>query len=232
MQRTRQRQARMKFWWAWANRNRLFWANLVILGAVAVVGFLLPIPIIDGRPSDSRLRLVGLFLQWIGCLTVGLDLTGTAGLVGRDGLIRRTADWLRDLFRPRVGTLSGGGSLPEIRLRARGKVRDPLQPGAVLDVRVAAIEKYVAQVDGSLDRAYADIDALAEKIEDGLRVEQAARARAVSQVESRLKDAVAGNYPLLAFGLFWLAVGLAITTLAPEIAECLFGDCKKVWRAL
>ena len=60
--------------WSWANENRLFWANFVLLVVVAAILFILPAP----DASDFRVRALGMVLQSIGVLTVWLDLTATA----------------------------------------------------------------------------------------------------------------------------------------------------------
>jgi hypothetical protein len=218
--------------WAWAKANRLLWFNLVLIVISGLVIFICPGPTLATGPSDVRLRTWGLLLQLIGVVTVWLDLTRTARKFGKGGFVRHTLSWLKAYLHLGVAVEAGVGETAIIGDRARAKVRRPIQANAPLPDRVTTVETVIAQIDDDLDAAYREIDERASDLGAKIEAEGEQRGRAISEVTKSLEDAVAGNLATLAFGVVWLAAGIVIATLAPEIAKIVGGQWREVWRAL
>ncbi len=231
MQWVHQARAWLTYKWNWANRNRLFWANIALVFVVLGVLFY-PLPSVDGRPVDLRFRLLGLLLQLIGVGTVWRDLARTAAHFDRGGFLSRTFAWLKEFGKPPGGVIGGGGTLPGDMARGRGRVRTQLVPDASVPERLAAIEKYVSQVDASLDTAHVQIDELRDKLDAQIEAEKQERERAVGSLHRDLREAVTGNYALLVFGLAWLVTGIFLATFAQEIAVLLWlGRWSTIWHS-
>ncbi len=114
----------------------------------------------------------------------------------------------------------------------RAKIRTPIRPDAPISDRVSALEALSTQIDSSLDEAYREIDRAAADLEAKVKAESAERARAVDEVKESLESAATGNYTVLAFGAFWLAVGIVLATIAPELAKAAAGQWAELWTAL
>ena len=84
--------------------------------------------------------------------------------------------------------------------------------------RVTALEVVVAQIDAGLDSALKEIDERTSELKTKISTEAAAREHSIGDVKRSLESTATGNYAPLAFGAFWLAVGVVLATLAPEIA--------------
>lgn len=219
--------------WAWANENRLFWANMALIAISGLLIFAWPGPTLATGPSDLRLRTWGLLLQLIGVVTVWLDLTRAARQFGKDGFARHTLVWLkRGLLGQRVVIGAIGSAMGSAVGRARGRVRQTIQPTAPLPDRVATLEAYVGQIDQEFDGAYKEIDQRADDLDSKIKAENEERGAAIGEIKKSVEEAATGNLATLAFGVVWLACGILLSTLAPEIVKIAAGQWCDVWRAL
>lgn len=215
--------------WSWAKQNPLFWGNLLILAASLAVIWLWPAP----DASDFRVRLLGMVLQLVGILTVWHDLTAAARHFGKGGPLSffvSTWEWLKaGIFGPPTISLGGSASVGLDVITGRGGARQPVKPDAALAVRVAALEANLAQIDADLDRALKEIDERTSELKTEISAEAAAREHSINDVKRSLENTATGNYAPLAFGAFWLAVGVVVATLAPEIALAAAGRWGELW---
>lgn len=212
--------------WLLLKSNHLLWWNVALLALCVACILMFPAP----NASDFRVRSLGMLLQLIGVLTVWFDLSKTAHDFGEDGVFRRNLRWLKAVVLGGQGNTGVGGvSMSAMTGRARAKTRTPLNTASPIPDRLIALEKFVFEVDADLDAAHREIDTRAAELESKLLSESAERQRAVQEVKSSLKSAAAGNYPLLLFGVWWLAAGVFIATLAPEIAKVVAGRWSEVW---
>jgi hypothetical protein len=217
--------------WSWAKKNPLFWANLVLALATWLLIWVFPGPVLETGPSDLRLRTWGAFLQLLGVLTVWHDLAGTAGKFGKGGFVVRTAVWLKEFFGGiTVLTATGVASCSSIG-RGRAKVRHPVRDGASTEERLSDLEKNVGKIDEDLDGAFREIDQRSAELDTKITEEKREREQAVRKVRDDLEEAATGNFAVLAFGAAWLAVGILLSTLAPEIAKVVGGKCGEVLQA-
>lgn len=210
--------------WAWAKKNPLFWANFLLV-VISVLLILKPGPALASGHSDLCLRIWAMLLQLIGILTVWFDLTSTARMFNKDkaSFLSNTLVWLKSFFDQSVVimTVTGTAGLP--RLRARRKERQPLQPNAPLPDRVATLEINVKKIDEDLDAAYQEIDKRADELNARIAAESRQRDRAIREVNTSLEGVATGNFATLVFGVVWLAIGVMLATLAPEIVKIVGG---------
>jgi hypothetical protein len=212
--------------WAWANRNPLFWANLLLVAFSGLLIFVLP------GPSDLRLRMWGMMLQLLGVVTVWLDLTGTARKFGKGGLVRRTLAWLREFAEGSKVIALGGVAAVFAGMKGRAKVRRPIKADAPLPDRVATLETNVELLDKDLDAAYQEIGNRANELDAKIKAESEKHDQAIREVKTSLEDAAVGNFATLAFGAAWLAIGIVLATLASDIVKLAAGQWCEVWQAL
>lgn len=111
----------------------------------------------------------------------------------------------------------------------RGKLRQPIDPSAPVLERVTALEVVVAQIDAGLDGAFKEIDQRTSELKTKRSTEAAAREHSIGGVKRSLESTATGNYAPLAFGAFWLGVGVVLATLAPEIALAAAGRWAELW---
>lgn len=218
--------------WIWARQNPLFWANSVLLFVTGAVIWIWPGPIINDVPSDLRIRTWGTILQLIGVLTVWLDLTSTARSFGKGGFFRRTWTWLKGFFCHDVIIGATGAAAGGSTLGARSKQRRSIQPSSPLPARVGALESNFHYLDADLDAAYKEIDMLSRELNAKIGKETRERQEAIRGMEDRLAQAVTANITHLAFGAAWLAIGVVLTSWAPEIAKIAAGQMQAVLEAM
>ncbi len=215
--------------WSWAKQNPLFWCNFVFIAAIVAVIWAWPAP----EASDFRVKLLGMVLQLVGILTVWHDLTAAARHFGKGGplsFFSSTGKWLKaGLFGATI-QVSGAASISSSCFgTGRIKARQPIDPSAPVLERVTALEALAVQIDADLDSAFRVIDERTSELKSKISAEAAAREHSINDVKRSLENTTTGNYAPLAFGAFWLAVGVVLTTVAPEIALAAAGRWRELW---
>lgn len=218
---------------AWAKQKPLFWAN-ALLGLVTVgVIFLFPGPIVSGVPSDFRIRTWSMILQLTGAYTVWKDLTATAYDFGKGNFLGSTWDWIKSGWRGHGHTLASGSiALAAASARARAKVRQTINSQATTLERLNTIEKLLGQIDDDLTGAYKEIDATRHDLEARVQAEESTRTAEIQAVKNQLDKAITGNITVLAFGAFWIFIGIVLSGWGPEIAKLVAGQWHAVWEAM
>ena len=215
--------------WIWAMRNKLFWWNLVFVAASIVFIFIWRSP----GESDFRIKTLGMILQLIGVGTVWFDLTSTARAFGKTGMIQRTKEWLKAGFRGDATVfLSGAFASATATTNARATVRWPIDPNVVDWMRIEALEKNLAKIDEDITALFRELDQHTAAARERSLNEENVRAQAVADVRRELIEASVGNFPILVFGAVWLAVGVVLSTWAPEIVKIASGNGASVWVAM
>lgn len=212
---------RRKF--AWAKQNPLFWLNILLAVITLLVVKIWQWPESVGLATDFVFRLWGMLLQFVGVLTVWLDLVGSARKFGKGRLFANTWIWLRSFFSSGVVVGAVGASLSLMSGRARGTVRRKLDPNDSVERRLAALEANIAYIDADLSSAYREIDQRATQLNKKVEEIQDKNNQSINELKTSLEDAAVGNFTKLVFGVVWLAIGTMISTLAPELVLILKG---------
>ena len=215
--------------WSWAKQKPLFWGNLFVIASVAVVIWVWPAP----DASDFRVKLLGMVLQLVGILTVWHDLTAAARHFGKGGPViffTSTGKWLKAGLCGATIQVSGAAAiLSPFCGSGRFKARQPIDRDAAMADRIAALETLAAQIDADLDSAFKVIDERSSELKAKISAEAAVRENSINDVKRSLENTATGNYAPLAFGAFWLAVGVVLATLAPEIVLAAAGRWSELW---
>jgi hypothetical protein len=200
---------------AWAKSNPLFWANIGLGFATAYVLFLWK----HKAGDDSFFRYWSLALQLIGAATVWHDLAGSARDFGAAAILRRNWAWLKAGFgfptvisvSARAGSASSTGAAAAVTVR--------VAPGTSTEERLAALEAHIHRLDDKSAQAFNMIEQKSREAVTKIQDAKSEVMREVSATNERLKGALTGNYPLLAFGSFWLVVGILFSSLIPELSK-------------
>ena len=211
--------------WQWAMRNQLFWWNIVLILATIVFVFILRSP----GESDFRVKTLGMVLQLIGVGTVWFDLTSTARAFGKTGMLVRTKNWLKDGFSGDATiVMMGATAQANATSSCRATVRWPIDSAADHERRIEAVEKNIGKIDEDIGAIFRELDQQSAVARERAANEEQMRAQAVAEVRRELIEASVGNFPVLVFGAVWLAVGVVLSTWAPEIAKIAAGNWRSV----
>lgn len=214
---------RMKWFkrkWHWATQNKLFWLNLALILASIAAIWVWPAP----KESDFRIRTLAMAMQLIGVATVWMDLAGAANMFGKAGMLSHTWTWLKAGF-GRRDAIVGMGASASAACTSSGRLttRWPMDSSADASKRLEAIEKNIGKIDEDINAMFTQIDQQGAVARDLATQEANARAQAVAEVRRELGEVAAGNFQVLAFGAVWLAIGIVLSTWAPELAEIVAG---------
>jgi hypothetical protein len=213
--------------------NKLFWASFVLsLGTLALV-WAWPGPIVGGTPSDFRIRAWGMLLQLLGAYTVWRDLTGSALEFGKEGILRRNWTWFKAILRTPPTTLvsadlTGNWTISSCRVQ----VRPTIDKNAPVDARIEVLENYVDRLDKDVAAAFTEMGQNRRELSNEVTKEAQILHAAIQTTERRLQHALIGSYSNLAFGAFWLFVGIVLSSIAPEIAKLFAHQYGTMWIAL
>lgn len=94
------------------------------------------------------------------------------------------------------------------------------------------MEYNLTKVDEGLSQAFAQIAQSETKLKEQMVEESRKREAAHKELEKSLQDSMVGNYATLAFGAFWVVVGVVISALAPEVAKAVAGHWVVAWKAM
>jgi len=215
--------------WKWAMQNKLFWLN-IFLGAISLaLIYLWPAP----SESDFRVKSWGMVLQLVGVFTVWFDLTSTARTFGKIGMAERTRKWLKAGFsRDATVMLTGVSAQASASSFCRASVRWPIESAADHARRIEAVEKNIVKIDEDIGAIFRELDQQSAVARERAANEEQMRAQAIAEVRRELIEASVGNFPVLVFGAVWLAVGVVLSTWAPEIAKVAAGNWRSVLSAI
>lgn len=207
----------IKYRWDIAKQNPLFWVNLALIVVTWVVIFAWP-----GAPgTDLLLRVWAMLLQLGGAYTVWSDLSSAARAFDRPPVCASNWKWLKTLIAPRrpVVLQASGSSQTNYGIGGRIKQRMPIGATGQSEARIAALEFNLHYMDADIDTSFNLIAAVREQASEEIWKEREVRAGALAELGAKLKDSAVGSYNKLVTGLSSLAVGVILSSLAPEIVK-------------
>lgn len=197
----------------WLVEPRLFWlATAVVVGAVALAA--------PGGATEFDVRAIGAALQLFGVGTVALGVRRTRRLFGHPGIVESTCAWWgrRPRLSGRVGVLAAHVTLGQATARARGHVTRNAPPGASIEERTTALEQNVSLIHERISQTQADIDRVEREHRERLEGEERVRAEGDAALRKLVEATETGGLDVSAVGATWLAVGVVLTSFAPELA--------------
>jgi L-rhamnose mutarotase len=184
-------------------------------------------------PSDFRLRAWGMFLQLLGAYTVWHDLTGTAREFKVDGILRRNWHWIKAGFGfPTIASVSTDLTCSYSISAGRACARPTIDENASFNQRITALESYVKHIDNDVAGAFTEISQQKRDLSAKIDEKAGALHAVIRETETRLKNALVGNYSVLLFGAAWLFFGIVLSSVAPEIAKLVAGQYQQVWQTM
>jgi len=133
--------------WEWAQRNPLFWANILL----AAISYYIAT---QKGTTDFRIRFWAMFLQVLGAWIVWRDLVSTARGFGRANILGRNWRWLKDgLGFPTPVQGHANIILGNIGMAAAGTLRAHISNSATVEQRITELEAYIRRVDDAVVEA-------------------------------------------------------------------------------
>ena len=197
----------------WLAEARLSWLGLAVVGMGLCVSLSLDLP-------EPYIRLTGLALQLLGLLTVLYGISKTRQLFNLPTVRGSVISWLKRFPPFRLKGVTGRmiGLAGEVNAAGRVKVRLSVGPDSPLESRVRALESNFRLLDETVEKLQEQAEERDRLGREAIRAESQARQREVTLVSEKLALAQTGGLTLSLMGLVWLAIGLIVTTLSPEIA--------------
>uniref|UniRef100_Q47HX4 Transmembrane protein n=1 Tax=Dechloromonas aromatica (strain RCB) TaxID=159087 RepID=Q47HX4_DECAR len=217
-----------------AKENPLLWYSLLLAAGTVTAIWYWPAPVTDSNPSDFRIRLWGMVLQLIGAYTVWHDLTESARKFGKTSLLANTIEWAKRLIFGHGHALGGVcATTDNVCFGGRATSRRPQPPdGSPLESRIETLEYNLSKVDEELSQALRQITDTKTKLKEQIKEESKKREEAHKEIQKDLHEAIVGNYATLVFGAFWVAIGILVSALAPEIAKAVAGQWALISRTI
>jgi hypothetical protein len=201
----------------WLSPSRLFWLWLSVL----LVAWYAPLPF--SSDLGTRIRYAGLILQLAGIGAVAYGIKKTRDQFRKPSWEQSLVNGLRDLpavFRTRRNYLkSGAPQAGSSRVSAEGSAKPVRTKGA--SPRVAALEAELLAVSERVMQTQRQLDEEARVRDNDDKWERAARGEADARLWKALEEFSVGGLDLSAVGLWWLLVGLVLTTVAGEAVRFL-----------
>jgi hypothetical protein len=200
----------------WLKKPMHIWVAVLVTVAVwagtAIVIFL-------GASCEPPIRIAGLVFQLAGIGTVIKGIHDTRRLFGVERffaplrqLLQQRPPWV-----PRSVSLTGhaagvGG------LTAHAQVWTYAGPNDPLEKRIAALEKNLSDVNNRLSQLASDDNKRFYEITDLQNSENLKQNNRIDQIDSKLKAASTGGIYLSMTGVFWIALGIIMSTVPSEIS--------------
>lgn len=198
----------MRRFWRWAKSNPLFWSSVFLL--VASAGFVL-----SPWSSDFPLRAWGMVLQLLGVGTVYWDLASARSEFGKPNWWVVLVEWFKS-YKGRAVAVSAEAILSLSVVKARSTGHQRAEDDSI-EARLKVAESNINHLAKQIQGINKELDELSVSTAEAIRQEERERAKEVASLHGRLEKVAVGNSALLAFGALWLAIGVVLSTMAPDI---------------
>jgi hypothetical protein len=208
-----------KAWKAWAHDGWIGWVAFLLL----MVGF---VWLAATAPTQNAVRLIGFVYEIVGIAVVFIEIAKASGKNQVTPLHRRMTSYLRrlPLLPQKTNTVIAAGTATLSLTGGRARLSVGLSPTATPDQRIAFLERQVKALDDRIDAMDLRLEAEEKARADAMVTERSARVSAVADLNKRIRDVEVGGLDLSLFGVFFLFVGVILTTATPEI--CWLLSCR------
>jgi len=103
----------------------------------------------------------------------------------------------------------------------RGRAKCGLPPDPTIEQRLAALERNLESLENEVSTAFAEQDRLKREMETKIIEETSSIKASMDALKREVEALAVGGHALLAFGAFWLAIGVAIAGFVPELTKTL-----------
>jgi hypothetical protein len=199
---------------------RWLWPVWRPLGVVLVTA----LPMLAAWVATERewwLRVVGVFVELAGFVTVWFQLRQAVRQHGRPTLLKRLQSWLAAVPVPGrtvVGNLSALAEGVGLAVAANLRLTKGKGDGSV-GVRLEALEFNLDQLRDEFDRNRLETTRATRELRAQVDEEGRARAGAVGDLGKRLEDLAVGNAGWQTVGLVWFVAGAVFSNLADVVVR-------------
>lgn len=199
-------------WKKWAREGRIGWIAFVLLIGGALFLY-------AASPTPDSIRWTGFVYEVVGIVVVLVEIAKASGKNKLTPLHSRVAAYLRRLpllARSRNITIAVGGATFSMK---GGRVRASvgLPPNATLDQRVDLLERQSKVLDDRIEALDVRVEAEQKARSEAIAAERTAREGSVAALDTKIKEVEIGGLDLSLFGVFFLLIGVVLTTATPEI---------------
>jgi hypothetical protein len=206
-------------WKNWLHEGRIGWAAFWLLIGGAVWLYV-------ASPTQNSVRLTGFVYEIVGIAVVFIEIAKASGRNKLTPLHRRMTAYLRrlPLLRQKTSIVLAAGAGAVSALGGRARVSIGLPPNPTLDQRVNHLERQVKVQDDRIDAVDVRVEAEEKARTAAVAAERSARESAVAALDEKIKGVEVGGLDLSLFGVFFLFVGVVLTTATPEV--CWLLNCR------
>ena len=203
-------------WWVWEANP--FWGPFI----VAVVICLL-VAVVSRCPVEREVRLMGMFLQLLGVVTIVMRLRAAQRQFPGQEL---KGWWVRrPQFRVRSTVVSVAGTVMSMTT-VRAEARVSLGPQATLEQRLAMLEESHTKLADKVGDLGKEVKRQADDLSSKLTAETASREAGDKRIEEQVREAAVGSLHLDVWGVLFFLFGIIAGTASQEIAAWIgAGSC-------
>jgi len=198
----------------WIVQPWTFWLCTFVVVASVVFSLL-------GGISETKIRIIGLFLQLCGIGTVAWGLRETRKLFGYPDFVEHLVEWIKRFprFKPKPSYSDLNITLPSLQLTASGHSWQNSGPEATSEERLEAVEANLLNVNQRLIQVQQRMDHETRRITSELSEEQRLRKEEDEETRRKLSLSQTGGLSISFMGLVWLIWGIIMSTASTEIAK-------------
>lgn len=201
-------------WRDWFKSGGLGWitAGLLLMGGAWLR---------YGPSSQDAVRQLGLLYELVGVVVVVIEIRKTSAKNLRTPIAARLFQYLKRIpisfAKPPV--VVGKLIAAECKETAFALASLSTGPGTTIEQRVAYLEAMTRGLQTHVEHVQVLIDREVEVREAAVTAEGAARADAVRSLQEQIKEIETGGLDLSLFGVFWLILGMLLSTATPEVCK-------------
>jgi len=168
--------------------------------------------------TEPAIRLTGLCLQLLGIAAAALGIRDTRRMFAKPSFLQSIRTWATSWprFKPKTQHISISGSAT-LGLSMSAVASQGVAPDATLEQRIDVLEANLKSVGGRLHSAEGAISTNERAFTSKLQQESQERATQVTELHRKVEAASTDGLRLAAAGAFWLAIGVVLSTAAPEL---------------
>ena len=196
-----------------------FWLFIVgLFGLATICAF---VPALDCQ--EIHIRLLGMFLQLLGVLTVAKGLRDSARLFDKQSILESIVAYLKEVPRRRViiHDLVANDIVTDRPALGRPSLSVSLGPDAPLEKRVEMLDKIISELSGHVEEIEAQLQAQCDNLMLSITDEATHRKADYRAIKEKLEKAVIGGIHVEWLGVIFFIAGIILASASPELASLL-----------
>jgi hypothetical protein len=197
---------------AWLAVPKLFWAAAGVIGLALLLSF-------GVWRTEPGVRVVGLVLEMLGIAVAATGIAQTRREFEKPNFLAQTKAWLLNFptFKQTFISATGGGGLFNLSAEGRGELWKV--GGDSVESRLLALEENLNTVRALASQIDARTHQESLEFKQALKIETSERTEGLAEVRRKLEAANTGGLALAIAGVWFLAVGLVLSTIPQELVD-------------